>query len=249
MSKNQEHQEKIQRRCLDVIKDNISEKDCFGLSNSHYSEFKRWLSEAKPNVETNKFPDFVISDGFIEHFEVTSSLENKSGSEQKRKSSIFKENSKKDFLSKLNNSEDETLVSRSYERELEGHSYSNLVKSIKKNFKKHIDSYHKSKTVFEDRIFLIEHTDVNLQTAVLREKEPAEVFNSYKISTDKEMLEWVYRYKEKLDYLIFVNPFVLSIEVIRVKNIPEFKDRIPKSRYESTIAIEAHEFMNLKIFN
>ena len=35
------------------------------------------FERAKPNPETSKFPDFVFEDGFIEHFQITASKENK----------------------------------------------------------------------------------------------------------------------------------------------------------------------------
>lgn len=90
MSKNQEDQVNIEQRCLDFVKNDMNEKDCFGLSNKQYVELKKWLNETKPNFNNNKFPDFVFINGFIEHFAVTSSLENRKGAKQKRESMVFK---------------------------------------------------------------------------------------------------------------------------------------------------------------
>ena len=48
------------------------------------------LVSAKPNPESNKFPDFLFENGFIEHFQVTSSIENKSGSKKAEFEAMFK---------------------------------------------------------------------------------------------------------------------------------------------------------------
>lgn len=246
MSINQKYQDNIEQRCLDVIKNDLNEKDCFGLSNKQYMEFKKWLSEAKPN-SNNKFPDFVFSDGFIEHFAVTSSSENRKGAKQKRESNNFKKNSKTNFFNDLASSEVEMLLSHSYGREFEEHTYINIVNSIKKNWVKHIESYDKSISASKYGIFLIEYIDINIETAVSRENEPAEIFETYRISVDKHVLKWIYSYKEKVDYVILVNPLLPSIEVIRIDHIPELIEGISNVWYAPIVGMEAHKYVGFKI--
>jgi hypothetical protein len=247
MSKNQEYQGNIEQGCLNFVKSDMNETDCFGLSNKQYIELSKRLSEAEPNLNHNKFPDFVFSDGFIEHFAVTSSLEDKKGAKQKRVSSILKNKSETNFLSKLDSSEPEKILfSRSYGRNFEEHTHCNIINSIKKNWVKHIESYDKNMLKSTHRIFLIEYIDINLQTAVSRKNETPEIFDTYRISVDKHLLDWLYIYKEKIDYLVFVNLLSSSIEVIRMDRIPELIEGISDIWYAPIVGIESHKYIGIK---
>lgn len=246
MSDNQKYQSSIEQRCLDFVKNDMSEKDCFGLSNKQYIELRKWLSEAKPNFDNNKFPDFVFSDGFIEHFAVTSSLEDKKGAKQKRESSVLKNKSEANFLSRLDSTEEEKIFSRSYGRKFEEHTHFNILNSTKKNWIKHIESYDKNVSAPKQGIFLIEYIDINIQTAVSRENEPAEIFDTYRISVDKHLLDWIYIYKERIDYLIFVNLISPSIEIIRIDRIPELIKGTSKVWYAPIVGMESHKYVAIK---
>lgn len=63
------------------------------------------------------------------------------------------------------------------------------------------------------------------------------------------MLNWIYTYKEKIDYLIFVNLLSSSIEVIRIDNIPELIEGISNVMYAPTLGMEAHKYVGFKIRN
>ncbi|MFD1173932.1 hypothetical protein [Oceanobacillus picturae] len=246
MSKNQEYQNNTEQRCLDLLKNNLNEKDCFGLSNQQYIELQTWLKDANPNQNSNKFPDFIFNDGFIEHFAVTSSLEDKKGAKQKRESLVLKNKSEHTFLSNLDTSEENTLVSRSYSHPFTQHSHSNIVNSIKKNWVKHIDSYEKNISPHTNGVFLLEYIDLNIETAICRENEPAEIFKTYRISVDKDLLKWIYKFKEKVDYFILINSPSLSIEVIRIDSIPNLIEEIPNVMYAPTVGFEAHRYIGIK---
>jgi hypothetical protein len=49
MSKNQEYQDNLEQRCLDLVKNKINKNDCFGMSNQQYIELQKWLKDAKLN--------------------------------------------------------------------------------------------------------------------------------------------------------------------------------------------------------
>ncbi|EMF46250.1 hypothetical protein B481_1977 [Planococcus halocryophilus Or1] len=247
MSKNRESQNDTEQRCLDFVKNEMKEKDCFGLSKEHFTELKKWLNNSEPNSNNNNFPDFVFGSGFIEHFAVTSSLVDKKGAKQTRESYVFKKKSETNFLKHLDSSEEEILVSHSFGRNFEKHTHLNIVNSIKKSWIKHIESYDKNTSEFTHRIFLIEYTDIILQTAVSRRNEPTEVFDTYRISVDEHLLDWIYTYKEKIDYLILVNLLSPSIEVIRINHIPDLIKEIPEIGCAPVIGIESHKFMGFKI--
>ncbi len=186
MSKNQSYQDDVEQSCLDFVKNNMSDEDFFGLSHKQYIELRKWINEAKPNFDINKFPDFVFNDGFIELFAVTSSSEDRKGAKQIRESNVFKKKSETNFLSELDsNKEGEILFSHSYGRKFEEHTHYNIINSIKKNWLKHIESYDKNISTFSQGIFLIEYTDINIQTAVSKKNEPAEIFDTYRISADR----------------------------------------------------------------
>ncbi|NRG35061.1 hypothetical protein, partial [Niallia circulans] len=176
MSKNQEYQDNLEQGCLDFVKRKINRKDCFGMSSQQYIELQKWLKDAKPNQNSNEFPDFIFEDGFIEHFAVTSSSEGRKGAKQKQESLNFKRKSEIAFLNILDISEEETLISKSFTSPFEQHTYVNIVNSIKKNWLKHIKSYEKKTSPSKHGIFLLDYIDLNIHTAISRENEPAEIF-------------------------------------------------------------------------
>ncbi|MEI3606914.1 hypothetical protein SPD48_14515 [Pseudogracilibacillus sp. SE30717A] len=247
MNNNQAHQNNNEQTCLYFTKNNIQENNCYGMSKQQFIEIQNWLKDAKPNENSNKFPDFIFNDGFIEHFAVTSSFEGKKGAKQKKESMQFKSKSEANFIKNLDSCEEDTLVSKSFARPFEQHSHSNIVKSIKRNWEKHIKNYEKSNFQSKHSIFLLEYTDNNIHTAICVENEPSKVFDSYRISADKELLNWIYKFKDKIDYLILINLISSSIEVIRIENIPEIIDVNTYGIFEPVIGLESHKFAGIKI--
>lgn len=67
-----------EQKCLEIVK-----LDCrnnyphrfFGLNYEEVEELNQILNETKANEELSKFPDFIFDNGFIEHFQITSSKE------------------------------------------------------------------------------------------------------------------------------------------------------------------------------
>ena len=81
--------------CLNKVKSFISLEDdalinnSFGLLENERKEIIEIINEAKPNPSSSEFPDFIFNDGFIEHFQVTSSKVTKKGSTHTKKESEF----------------------------------------------------------------------------------------------------------------------------------------------------------------
>ena len=48
---------------------------------------------------------------------------------------------------------------------------------------------------------------------------------NYRLSRDKKLLDYVYTFKDKLKYVIFVH--YQGIEIIKIENIPYFKKLMP----------------------
>ena len=57
----------------------IKEEKClyFGLTRENRDELMEILKNVKNNEKASEFPDFVFSNGFIEHFQITSAKESK----------------------------------------------------------------------------------------------------------------------------------------------------------------------------
>lgn len=246
MSENISNQDNIEQSSLDFIKDNLRKEDCFGVSDQQFIQLKKWLENARLNTYSTEFPDIVFDNGFIEHFGVTSSSEDRKGAQQTRESTIFKKNSTTSFLNNLETSEQDELVSNSYSRPFAQHSHINIINSIQKNWLKHITSYEKSMVSSKHRIFLLQYLDVNIHTAITTKNECAEIFESYRISADKFMMEWIYKFKEKIDYLILINPISFSLEVIKIDNIPDIFEKEIEVRYAPVLGFESHKFHGVK---
>lgn len=79
-------------------------KQYFGMSQDDCVVFENALRMAVPNPSLSMFPDFVFESGFIEHFEITSSKNNRNGYDHKRRHAAFErtaEQEEKDFISAL----------------------------------------------------------------------------------------------------------------------------------------------------
>lgn len=244
MSRNLKCQDKIEQRCLDYVRNNLSKEVCFGVSDQQYVELEKYLKDAELNKSSSKFPDFIFKNGFIEHFSVTSSFEGRKGAKQKSVSSNLKNKSEKAFLNKLEDSEVNTVITQSSPQLFEDHSHINVINSIQKNWKKHMKSYESYSFQCKHGIFLLEYIDINLQTAICREDKPADIFESYRISADKDLLKWIYNFKEKIEYLILFNS--LSIEIIRLDKILEIISCIPNVIFAPIIGMESHKYTGAK---
>ena len=79
--------------CLDNVKDLFNRHKVIGLgTQDKYLFFKNAFQNAEANPEKSMFPDFIFEDGFIEHFQVTSTKETRNGSEYKKEEHIFQKN-------------------------------------------------------------------------------------------------------------------------------------------------------------
>lgn len=244
----QDHRE---QNILTLIKKTLDKEDCFGLSDHEFMQLKKWLYNARLNGSSSKFPDFIFDNGFIEHFAITSSFESKKGAKQQRESKSLQRNSEINFHHKLGNSGQNELVTNHSSRPFEQHTHMNLVNSIQKNWRKHIKSYEKSNNSLRYRIFVLEYLDINIETGISEKNkpnQPSKHYDSYRISADKHLLKWIYEFKEKIDYLILINPnsLPISLEVIKINKIPDLLEREIKVWYLPSNGIQTHHFRGNK---
>lgn len=244
MSKNLKDQNSIELDCLNKVRSRISPDDCFGVSKENYKDLKMWIESAVSNTNTSEFPDFLFDDGFIEHFSITSSLEGRKGSKQKAESSKLQAKSQRDFLLELDKSQVDSVTKHSVNRYFEPHSHSNIVRSINRNWEKHIKSYDDYSLTKNHSIFLMEYIDFALQTAVENKGKPVTVYNSYRISSDKELLKWIYKFKDKIEYLIMFHEE--SLEIIRIDKISELIESLPNGMFAPVVGMETHRYVGWK---
>lgn len=202
--------------CINILKNIILR--CESVS--------RYLYLAKSNPKPSEFPDFIFNDGFIEHFQVSSSKETKKGSDfnitendfNKAMEDEFDKNKKEWLDSDFQNN---TMRVTTYKNVIDNGSYEFFVKSFTKNFDKHIASLKNNNGEKSIGIFLVEFLGGKIticQKGIFKE--------FYKLSYDKDLLEYIYKFKNELKYVIFTDNE--HYDVVEVKNIPDIIKSIPK---------------------
>ena len=73
-----------EQNCFEVVKKNQNYENFVAMSYKDRDLIKDIFEKAKPNENLNAFPDFIFDNGFIEHFQVTSSAEGRKGSLMER---------------------------------------------------------------------------------------------------------------------------------------------------------------------
>ncbi len=186
------------------------------------------LVSVKPNPESNKFPDFLLDNGFIEHFQVTSSVENKSGSKKAEFEATFKREIKAEQEEFRKRCEENAVPGQSdsisWSRKDVEHSYENFQKSLAANIKNHLESLDKFEGEKKLKIFLIEYSDFGLEmmeqlpdNLLYLGVQPEHLWR-YKLSKDKNVLKYLYEFKDKIDYIILEDNE--DCEIIKLSNIP-----------------------------
>ncbi|MDZ5760643.1 hypothetical protein RAK27_18540 [Carnobacterium maltaromaticum] len=118
----------------------------------------------------------------------------------------------------------------------EGHSYLNLENSFKKNWDKHIQSLKKFKGEQKVGIFLIEYLDhMALSMAELSlngvneicigDIKRQEMVNDYRLSRDKDMLDWISTFEKEIEYVVFMSQE--HVEIIKLSGISKLQTVLP----------------------
>lgn len=189
------------------------------------SRLLNYFQEAVPNIEASKFPDFIFEGGYIEHFKVYTSKENRNGAEQGRAENEFE----KEIKTKLEQQTEECLQSplnseivvNEYEMTAPEYSYEHFVESFKRNFEKHINSLEKYSGEKTNGIFLIESEGGRIKVV-----ENSEFKEFYRLQYDKDILEYLYQYTDVLQYVVFLQNE--SYEILKLSVIPQILARAPK---------------------
>lgn len=215
-------------------------KSCFGLLKEDRIDFEMILRNAKPNDKPNEFPDFIFPNGFIEHFQISSSKANRKGAEHIKKMNLFKakvNRETEEIMRKWNETPCfDHVRSKSWAMINPEHNYNFLMQSFVDNWKKHLESLNKYNGSKEVGIFMIEYSDIALNMCECiyadlidgmshGDMRKPEILNCYRLTRDKQLLEYVYQFKERIKYVIFV--YYKGFEIIKVENIPYLLKLIP----------------------
>lgn len=184
-----------------------------------------------PNENSSDFPDFILTEGFVEHFAITSSKESKKGANHKISESRYLKKNKiiEEKLSSNNPTASNKLT-------YEGHSYNNLTRSFKKNWNKHIDSLEKYTGSKNNGIFLIEYFDHMALSMLEMSLEGAsdvsmgdfnrqESWSNYRLSRDKDMLKWISNFEDRIEYVVFLTHD--QVEIIKLSGISKLQTLLP----------------------
>ncbi|MBZ3640679.1 hypothetical protein ITX49_05775 [Enterococcus casseliflavus] len=232
MHKNESNQIQHEMNCLNRVINEMSFESLYGFSEESYDLFMNEIKSANLNQQNNDFPDLITNNGFIEHFQVTSSPENKKGSLHKIKEITQKKNHEK----KLNDlARDDNVVSTVLD--YHSHSYHSLKQSFKKNFEKHFKRIQSYSGIKDTGIFLIEYDDLgalsmgeiidfNFEEGIFIGdiKIEPETFHNYRLSRDKFLLEYLADYSEDIKFVIFLSE---KIEIFDTNKINYYLSFIP----------------------
>lgn len=204
----------------------------FGVPIEEVEQLSAHLAQALPNQQPNEFPDFYIPNGFVEHFQITSSRETSKGAAQQRMFNTFRNNINKEIEQNKESWDKDTETNyheQSWMHDAPPHNHSNLIHSLKKNWQDHIQSFHKYHGNRNISIFLLDYTDMLLH---MHQRVPDNIPNDcqwgdlplpqrsciYRLSRDKDALQWIYDNCNGIQYVLFTNHQIA--ECIKVENIP-----------------------------
>ena len=225
-------------RCFNDVKDSFYDmltKRCSKLkcdyTDTNLDEVYNILSSAFPNPSGSRFPDFVFSNGFIEHFQVSAANENKKGSKHNIAVNDFERGSNEN-IERLKNEflqspPRKNPVMGTYDMKVVKHemicpkySYESFIKSFKRNFDKHILSLQKYTGEKSIGIFLIELAGANITVM-----QNGRFLELYRLAVDQELLTYINQYAEYLKYIIFASAD--RYEILELNEIPKLLDNLP----------------------
>lgn len=213
------------------------QKNFFGLLEYDRLEFSKIIRSAGLNPAANDFPDLLFSNGFIEHFQITSSKSSKrKGSTQEQFSGKVR---REECTQKKEWEKDESFTgtrSKSWVVESAEHSYTYLVNSFKRSWEDHIESLQNYGGCKNVGIFMIEYPDIALSMHEQKYGDwidgmaqgdfcDEEQHRCYRLSRDKQLLNYIYSYRDQIKYVIFV--YQDHFEVIKLDSIPQLLKLMP----------------------
>ncbi len=226
-----------EQHCFGLVKEQLYTENFFAMSYEDDEVIRAAFNEAKPNPSASEFPDFIFKDGFIEHFIVTSSSENRKGATMAREKSQIHREFQEKVNKSIENVPDNGITIQSVQTTThwhKTHSYENFAKSFRSNFENHVLSLNKYEGPKKHGIFMIEYTDMALKSVknypqdlmtdvsygdLLQRENPA-----YRLSRDIQLLNYIYERRADIEFVIFVNESGFHgtlVDVIKTQNALE----------------------------
>ena len=201
---------------------------CWYMTDTEIGRLMQGVDRAIPTTGT-RFPDFEFEGGFIEHFQVTSTVENKSegGSEYKREMARFDARYKKEFAEFKEKAPcGEAKVFSKYHPQIDN-SHDNLKASFKSNWEKHIESLNSNPKYAEQlSVFMVDYVvPMGLCMCEFAPEGSGRTSPYYRLCWDKDLLEYVQTYKDFVQYIIFVTHN--AVEVIPTNQIDKLLEDLP----------------------
>lgn len=188
-----------------------------------------------PNPKKTEFPDFIGDNGFVEHFQITATKETSSGSAQCKLQGKMNRELEKFRDAVTEQGEEKVVYSKYVSLHIPKSSYLFVKDSFQKNWMKHIDSFqnHKSCHELSFRMFMIDAR--NIVSIAMSEEVPVTIqikdriepihIHGYQLLADKEMMRWVYRNSNNINYVVFVT--MDRCDVIPVERLPILSNSLP----------------------
>ncbi len=193
-------------------------RDCNVISNA--------ILNASPNPEESLFPDFLFDGGFIEHFTVSASKKTRKGEkfrqEEEETNKIWDESFQEEKLQFEQSDFSPNTMNLSVNgKDFSGFTYEDYSGSFRKNWEKHIKSLSQYEGDKTTGIFLVDY-----QGGLLIEMQNDEFIGFYKLSRDRQLLQYLYDYKDLLKYVIFIAS--QYCEFISLEEIPDLLNNLPE---------------------
>jgi len=240
MSDNKMQQDLTELACLDLVKKAYWSGTClFGLENDDKGALWHLLENCNSNKGT-KFPDFIGDQGFIEHFQISSSKTTKRGQEHTKQLNQFKKQSE-NIINNLNHEEIDIhkpleIAHITNIMKYPEHSYEYLLESLKSAWNKHLNSLKNYKGPNSIKVFMVQYDDIG--ALQMYENYPSEIKGisigdfpkhetiDYRFTRDNNILDYLYKYNQIIDYAIFIR-YNKYVEIIKISNITKLKKMNP----------------------
>ena len=202
----------------------------------------KYLNEVNPNPYPSEFPDFISNDVIVEHFSITSSKENKKGSNFKKEQNINNKETEakiKEWQDSCQNLpfERNTVRTTKIENIYTNLSYTNFINSLNRNLSHHIESLKKYDVKDRKVIFLIE-----LQDALMGIYRYNTFYKFYELYKDKNALDIFKQYLDIFDIIIF-----RASDRVEIIDIKKFEELYEHSYCEEDIRGGRHRDINVLI--
>lgn len=240
---NKESQESREQRVIERVQDFLQRQDLdyyFGFSCDDVATLHEAFSGLSQNKEKTTFPDFRGRSSCVELFSVSSSAAKiRKGATQMRQDA--------ELAAKIAHDDEETVKSsnyktRTYSRCHPEHSYGDLTRNLRYQVEKHVKSKRSSDEAFDICVFVIDRDEADLRCKFwtpddsvnldgLRVGDLMPTYENgkrdglYRLSRDKENLEWLAQYSDDVDYIVFC--CFNTIETINLHHVKEIVAFLP----------------------